>query len=163
ASAGLALPFLLLGARRRGAVLIGAVAGGALVAAPAVALFGGEAFSFITQIHGQQHLVARNSVPSQVSIVLGHPELTSGVRLGATMFAAASLAWLLWRTYRGMEWIVAAGWATLAVLVGTAWLTPWYVVWALPLAAASGDRRLRAATLAFCAFVVVTRVRHYVL
>lgn len=163
ASAGLALPFMLLGARRRAGVVIGAVAGSVLVALPAVALFGDEAFSFVAQLHGQQHLVASNSVPSRISALLGHPDLAPGVRLGATIFAAVALAWLLWRTYRGMEWIAAAGWATLVVLVATAWLTPWYIVWALPLAAVSGDRRLRAATLAFCAFVVVTRVRPYVL
>lgn len=162
ASAGVVLPFLLVGARRRGAVLTGAVAGAALVALPAIALFGDHAFGFITQLGGQQNLIARGSVPSQVSGLLGHPGLAPGVRLGAVVFATVSLAWLLWRTYRGMAWATAAGWATLAVLVGTAWLTPWYVVWALPLAAVSGDRRLRAATLVFCAFVVATRVQHYI-
>jgi uncharacterized membrane protein len=163
ASAGLVAPFLLLGARRRGAVLAGALVGAVLVAAPAVALFRDEAFGFIRQIHGQQHLVASGSVPSQISLLLGHRELTSGARLGATVFTVTSLAWLLWRTYRGMDWVAAAGWATLAVLVGTAWLVPWYVAWALPLAAVAGDRRLRLATLAFCAFILAVRVRPYVL
>jgi hypothetical protein len=162
ASAGLALPFLLLGARRRGAVLTGALAGAAVVVVTAAALFGSHAFGFVAQLHGQQELVATHSVPSQVSRALGHPGLTAGVRLGATLFVAVSLTWLLWSTYRGMEWVAAAGWATLAVLVGTAWLTPWYIVWALPLAAVSGDRRLRAATLVFGTFVVVTRIRPYV-
>jgi Glycosyltransferase family 87 len=163
ASAGLVAPFLLLGARRRGAVLVGALAGAVLVVAPAVALFGHEAFGFVRQVHGQQHLVADGSVPSQLSLLLGHHGITSGVRLGATVFTAGSLAWLLWRTYRGMDWVAAAGWAMLVVLVGTAWLVPWYVVWALPLAAVSDDRRLRLATLAFCAFILVVRVRPWVL
>jgi hypothetical protein len=39
--------------------------------------------------------------------------------------------------------------------VSTAWLLPWYAIWALPLAAVSGDRRLRAATLVFCAYAVL--------
>lgn len=159
ASAGLTLPFMLLGARRRGAVVIGAAVGGALVVALAVALFGHQAFGFVTQLYGQQEIVARRSVPSQISGLLGHPGLASGVRIGAIVFAAASLIWLLWRTYLGMQWIAAAGWATLAVLVSSVWLLPWYIVWALPLAAVSGDRRLRVATLALVAFVVVTRVR----
>jgi alpha-1,6-mannosyltransferase len=162
ASAGLVLPFLLLGARRRVSVLSGALAGAVLVAIPAVTLFGGHALGFVTQLNGQQGLVARGSVPSQISGLFGYPDLAPGVRLCATVFAATSVLWLLWRTYRGMNWVAAAGWATLAVLVGTAWLTPWYVVWALPLAAASGDRRLRNATLAFCAFIVTTRVQHYI-
>jgi alpha-1,6-mannosyltransferase len=163
ASAGIALPFLLLGARRRTHVAVGAVAGAALVAIVGLALFGDQAFGFVTQLLGEQHLVADSSVPSQISALLGLPGLAPGVRLGAGLLAGVSVAWLLWRTYRGMEWIAAAGWATLAVLVGTAWITPWYVIWVLPLAAVSGDRRLRLATLVFCAFVVATRVDPYIL
>jgi hypothetical protein len=156
ASAGLMLPFLLLGARRRGAVLLGAVAGGALVVGVGMALFGRDAFGFVAQLAGQQHLVATRSVPSEVSRLLGQSGLAYGVRLGAGVFAMSSLAFLLWRTYRGMEWIAAAGWATLTVLVASAWLVPWYIVWALPLAAVSDDRRLRVATLALSAFIMVT-------
>ena len=50
---------------------------------------------------------------------------------------------------------MAAGWATLALLLSTAWLLPWYAIWLLPLAAVSGDRRLRAATLVLCAYAVL--------
>jgi hypothetical protein len=162
ASAGLMLPFLLLGARRRGAVLLGAVGGLTLVGLVAVTLFGHEAFGFVTQLQGEQKLVARRSVPHELSQLFGYRVLAPGVRVGAIVFVAASLTWLLWRTYRGMDWVAAAGWATLAVLIASAWLLPWYVVWALPLAAISGDLRLRIATLAFCAFVVVTHVGAYV-
>ena len=48
----------------------------------------------------------------------------------------------LWRTARGADWRVAAGWSTLALLLSTAWLLPWYAIWPLPLAAVCGDRRL---------------------
>jgi hypothetical protein len=34
-------------------------------------------------------------------------------------------------------------------------------VWLLPLAAVAGDARLRIATLAFTAFVVITRIAPY--
>ena len=61
----------------------------------------------------------------------------------------------LWRTARGADWRVAAGWTTLALLLSTAWLLPWYAIWLLPLAAVGGDRRLRAATLVFCAYAVL--------
>ena len=37
----------------------------------------------------------------------------------------------------------------------TAWLLPWYAIWALPLAAVSRNRRLRAATLVVCAYAVL--------
>src|SRR5262249_13895860 len=55
----------------------------------------------------------------------------------------------------GADWRIAAGWTTLALLASTAWLLPWYAIWALPLAAVSGDRRLRAATLLLCAYAVL--------
>jgi hypothetical protein len=47
-----------------------------------------------------------------------------------------------------------AGWATLAILVASAWLVPWYVLWLLPLAALANDRRLWWATLALCAWML---------
>src|SRR2546422_963892 len=43
------------------------------------------------------------------------------------------------------HWIGAAGWSTLALLVASAWLVPWYAVWLVPLAALSESRRLLAA------------------
>ena len=67
----------------------------------------------------------------------------------------AKAATSLWRTARGADWRTAAGWTTLALLAATAWLLPWYVVWALPLAAVSADRRLRAVTLLFCAYAIL--------
>ena len=35
-----------------------------------------------------------------------------------------------------------AGWATLAILLASAWLVPWYLLWLLPLVALAADRRL---------------------
>jgi hypothetical protein len=57
-----------------------------------------------------------------------------------------------------MDWIRAGGWALAALLVTTAWLLPWYTVWVLPLAALSDDRKLRAVSLAICAWALVTRL-----
>ena len=65
------------------------------------------------------------------------------------------LIFQLWRTARGADWRVAAGWSTLALLASTAWVLPWYAIWALPLAAVSGNRRLCAATLLACAYAVL--------
>ena len=62
------------------------------------------------------------------------------------MFAVAFvvvLALLLYRAYRAGPgshyWIEATGWATIALLVASAWLVPWYAIWFLPLAALSGE------------------------
>lgn len=160
ASAGLLLPFLLLGARRPRVVLAGVAGGAVVVLMLAVAAFGGEALGFVSQIREQQQLVATESVPSRVAALLGyHDTIPPAIRLLFGVAFAAAVAALLWATWRRrIDWLAAAGWATLALLLSTAWLVPWYVVWLLPLAAVGDDRRLRAATLLFCVYVVATRV-----
>ena len=39
-------------------------------------------------------------------------------------------------------------------LATTPWLTPWYAIWALPLAAAEDDRSAQLIALAFCAYLL---------
>ena len=41
---------------------------------------------------------------------------------------------LLWRTWRGYDWVAASGWALLAISVTSTWLLAWYILWPLPLA-----------------------------
>src|SRR5262249_54660907 len=65
------------------------------------------------------------------------------------------LAVTLWGTARGADWRAMAGWATLALLLCTAWLLPWYAIWALPLAALADSRRLRIVTLGVCAYAIL--------
>ena len=50
---------------------------------------------------------------------------------------------------------VAAGWSMVAPLACTAWLLSWDAIWALPLAAVGGERRLRVAVLLACAHAVL--------
>jgi hypothetical protein len=161
APAGVMLPFLMLGSRRPRRVLAGALAGAAVLLAAAFAEFGREALGFVSQIREQQQFVARESVPNRLASLLGFDALPSGLRLLCALAFAAALAGLLWATWRGrLDWLTAAGWATLALLLSTAWLVPWYVVWVLPLAAVARDPRLRGATLLFCVYVVATRVAY---
>jgi len=96
-------------------------------------------------------------------VLLGQGGLTPPIRIVCTSGFILALAWLLWRTRNGAGWIACAGWATLAALVTSAWLTPWYAIWLLPLAAISPSRRLRIATLAFCAYVLATRALTHLL
>jgi len=44
-----------------------------------------------------------------------------------------------------------AGWASLALLLCSAWLVPWYLAWLLPLAALGRSRPLVAATVVLTA------------
>jgi hypothetical protein len=157
-TAGLLLPFLILGRprwRERAGVLLAAVGGLAAVAALGVAGFGPHALGFLTAIGEQQQLVATHSVPAETARLLGLSGTPGWWRdLWVAGFLVA-LVLALWRVARGTDWRVAAAWSTLALLVSTAWLLPWYAVWPLPLAAVCSDRRLRGAALALCAYAVL--------
>jgi alpha-1,6-mannosyltransferase len=157
-TAGLVLAFLVLaparwGERRR----VAGAAALSLLALGAVGLigFGTHALGFLNAVGEQQQLVAVHSVPAESARLLGLQGTPDWWRNAWAGLFVVVLVYSLWRTARGADWRVAAGWATLALLLSTAWLLPWYAIWALPLAAVSGDRRLRAATLLFCAYAVL--------
>jgi hypothetical protein len=159
ASAGVVLPFVLLGARDRRRALAGALAAAALLAILSVAVFGGGGAAVLRQLFQQQELVARYSVPSRLGSLVGAgavPSWLSALAAGAFLLTAAALLWATWR--RRVDWIAAAGWTTLALLLATSWLVVWYAVWLLPLAAVGRSRPLVAATLLLCAYLVATRV-----
>jgi alpha-1,6-mannosyltransferase len=157
-TAALTLPFLLLArgpARERALAAGGAAVGVAVLAVVGLAGFGSHALGFLGAVSEQQQLVAVHSVPAETARLVGLSGTPAWWR-HAFLGAFAALAVLaLWRTARGADWRTCAGWATLALLAATAWLLPWYVIWALPLAAVSGDRRLRAVTLVFCAYAIL--------
>jgi hypothetical protein len=158
ASAGLVLPYLLLApasgrarVRALGATLLSLAA----LAGLAAIGFGAHAFGFLSALREQQQLVAVHSIPAETARLVGlsgTPTWWRNVLLGGFL---AVLLFTLWRTWRGAEWRAQAGWATLALLLATAWLLPWYAIWALPLAAVSSSRRLRVATLVFCAYALL--------
>ena len=157
-SFGLLLPFLIAGSSRRREPLIGAVAGLAGIAVLGAILFGPSGLDFVSTPRVQQDLVATFSVPATVSRLLGFGSLPDGLRwLFAAGFAVTTVWMLVW-TWRGGDWIRGAGWSVLALLVATAWLLPWYVVWVLPLAALARDRRLAGAAFALSVFVVAIRI-----
>ena len=158
ASAGLVLPFALIGARRRGR-LAAALAAGALVAAAAgLAAFGPHLFELGGAWIVEQHQVAGHSIPSQVSKLLGLGPLALGVRIAFLTLFGGVLVTMLVRAWRGRLWIDCYGWSVLALLVSTAWILPWYGLWPLVPAAISPNRRLRAATLVACAYLVAIKV-----
>jgi hypothetical protein len=157
-TAGLALPFLLLTpptARERLRVLGAAALSLALVAVIGLIGFGSHAFGFAGAVSEQQQLVATHSLPAETARLVGLHGTPGWWRHCFIAGFAVVFLYALWRTLRGADWRVAAGWTTLALLLATAWLLPWYAIWPLPLAAVSGDRRLRAATLLFCAYALL--------
>jgi Glycosyltransferase family 87 len=163
ASAGLVVPFLVVGdIRRRLVAAVGVVLG--LLALGLIA-FGTHALDAFSLISSTQDRSSRYSFPYKTAQLLG--ALLPGDRLdyrdaARVLFAAAFaavLTWLLWRTWRALiDPLDAIGWATLAILIASAWLVPWYILWLLPFAALSRDRRLQVATLLLCAWMLVIAV-----
>jgi hypothetical protein len=158
ASSALILPFALLGARARARTA--AAIALALMASAAVALiaFGPHLSAMAGALATQQGKIAGHSLPSEVSKLLGLGKLALGVRIAFYALLAATVAVCLRRAWRGAAWLDCYGWTTLALLAATAWLWPWYGVWALLPASLSSSARLRAATLVACAYLVVVRV-----
>jgi hypothetical protein len=155
ATAGLAIPFVVLGARRRWRALAGVAAGAAVIGAAAVVAFPGHALGVVDVLRHEQHLVVFDSVPMEMARLFGLQGVTGGVRTAATLALVAALAWLGWRVWRGHDWVSACGWALVAVVASSSWFLGWYTVWPLPFAAVSRDRRLLAVTIVLEAYFVV--------
>lgn len=165
ASAALVVPFLVLGARRRVGALAAAIAAAAGIGVVALAGFGADALDALGLLSSNQERTSRFSFPYKTAELLG--SLLPGDRLdyrsavrGAYGVAFAAVAlWLMHRTWRGrIEPVAAAAWTTLAVLVASAWLVPWYALWLLPLAALVADRRLWIASFALSAWMLAIAV-----
>jgi alpha-1,6-mannosyltransferase len=156
ASAAFLAPFALLGARRRGSFLAGGAIAGAGVAAAAWLAFGSD------WVHGFGLAGENQSRTSYMSIPILTARLSGldaeAVRLAAVIIFAAAIAYLLAWTWRGGDWVRAAAWAALALLLATSWLLPWYLIWALPLVAISRDRPLQLLTLGLTAYQLGARI-----
>ena len=77
--------------------------------------------------------------------------------LALVLFLTLVLELALW-TWRGFDWVRAAGWTAAGLLLASAWLLPWYLVWVLPLAAISRDRSLQLLALALTAYQLGARI-----
>lgn len=156
-SAAVIAPFALLGARAApGRFLAGFLVTAAALAVAACLSFGFhwlDAFGLAGENQGHtSHL----SIPTTLGRISG---LGPGPpRAAAAILYAALVTYLLIRTWQGRDWIDAAGWAALGLLLATAWLLPWYLIWALPLAAISRDRPLQLLTLTLTAFQLGARI-----
>jgi len=158
ASAGLMLPFALIGARRRGRTVAAIAATLAASLLIGLIAFGPHVLGIGSAWLTEQHQIAGHSIPSQLSKLLGLGRLAPGVRVAFIALFAVALAAALWRCLRGAWWLDCYGWATLALLAATAWILPWYGLWALLPASLSDSRRLRAVTLAACVYLVGIRI-----
>ena len=137
-------------------LLAGAIAAAALLATAAYAAFGWNWLDAIGLAGENQHRTSYMSVP------ITFARLTSldptAVRAAALVLFAVAFLYLLMRTWQGTDWLRNAAWASFALLLATAWLLPWYLIWALPLVALSRDRPLQVLTLALTAYQLPARM-----
>jgi alpha-1,6-mannosyltransferase len=167
-SGGLLAPFMLVRARPRAALIGGALLAAIAIAAASFAAFGLHAFDALGLIGENQGRTSRWSIPQRSAD--GIAALTGGspsaiVHFTRAAFALAFICFLALLLRRAWEakapsdyWLWAAGWATLALLLASAWLVPWYAIWLLPLAALSASRALIAGSLLLCAYMLVIAV-----
>lgn len=157
-SALLVVPYAVAADRRHLRAALAATGAAVVAAGAAVAAFGGSATGMLATLASQQGVMATHSVPGALATVLGAGALPVAVRAALATGLTLTLVITLRRTWRGGDAVAGAGWATVALLVTTTWLLPWYLVWALPFAALGGDRRLERVVLVLTAFLVITRV-----
>jgi alpha-1,6-mannosyltransferase len=141
------LPFMIL-ARRSRAQVLGALGALALGAAIAYAAFGVDGVNIVAALNRDAAFVSSDSFATEIAHLFGKPgvfPIDHDLLKGMLVLIVAHL---LWRTWRGYDWVAASGWALLAICVTSTWLLAWYILWPLPLAVIARDRRLLAATLA---------------
>jgi len=146
------LPFLILaaGARNRQIrVLVGAVAGAAVMAVLSISLFGLS----IPNLSQQSTLLTGTSIPNVIGLVLG---LGGGTPLLLKICLVGAVIVVAHQFLRNRDWLSGAGWATLALIASLSWLMPWYVVWLLPLAALVRGPRLRWVSIALTIYLVLS-------
>lgn len=149
-------PLHLSGFRPVGGFLAGGALAAAVIAVGAWLAFGFDWLNGFGPAGENQDRTSHMSIPITFARLTGlDPDAP---RLAAAILFAGSVAYLLAWTWRGGDWVRAAAWAALALLLATSWLLPWYLIWPLPLVAISRDRPLQLLTLALTAYQLGARI-----
>jgi hypothetical protein len=156
ASAVLVAPFALAGARRPARLLAGLGLGAVAIAAVGLAAFGTSVDEAVKVAGQNQSIATRASVPGTLSRELGL-DLDFVRPAALALWGIGAAALLVW-VARGADWVRALGWAAVGLLAATSYLTPWYVIWALPAVAIARDGRLVGASVALSAFLLREQV-----
>jgi hypothetical protein len=108
-------------------------------------------------LQGIQSHGGKPSIRGWILTALGFQSWIGPVGIVLDVAFVAAVARLVIRVWRGrLDWITAAGWATVWMLVTAGFLLPWYVAWLIPLVALSRDRRLLMASVALTAICLTT-------
>jgi alpha-1,6-mannosyltransferase len=146
ATVAVLLPFMIL-ARRRSAAIYGALAALGLCALAGYLVFGIHGIDVVSALNRDSAFVSTDSFPNELAHLFGKPGVFPVDHDLLKAALVLIVLHLLWRTYRGYDWVAASGWALLAISVTSTWLLAWYILWPLPLAVITRDRRLLLATL----------------
>jgi hypothetical protein len=118
----------------------------AIVAAAAFARYGWHWLTIFTPVANQLRSSSSLGLPYWAGKA-GIPE--GAARLALLLAFVVAYVWLIIRAARGRAHLaLAAG----LLLLATAWLQPWYAVWAVPLAALDDDWRPRLLAVALSAY-----------
>lgn len=154
ATVGALLPFMIL-ARRSRAQLVGALAALAIGCLIGLAAFGVDGVNIFSALNRDAALVSSDSFPTEIAKLFGKPGVFPVDHDLLKALLVVIVIHLLWRTWRGYDWVAASGWALLAISVTSTWLLAWYIIWPLALATVVRDRRLLYATLALQGLFVI--------
>jgi alpha-1,6-mannosyltransferase len=146
ATVAVLLPFMIL-ARRRSAAIYGALAALGLCALAGYLVFGIHGIDVVSALNRDSAFVSTDSFPNELAHLFGKPGVFPVDHDLLKAALVLIILHLLWRTWRGYDWVAASGWALLAISVTSTWLLAWYILWPLPLAVVTRDRRLLIATL----------------
>jgi alpha-1,6-mannosyltransferase len=150
-SAGLALPFLLVGARRRLLAILGLALAAVGVAALVHFAFGGH----LPNDGQQDRLVVALSPANVLGLALGHGGLDPGLRHAFTVALAGGTALLALWTWRARDWAAGATWSAVLLLLTLGWVMPWYVLWLLPFAALAPRPAPRAVAVLLTVYLLL--------
>lgn len=156
------LPFMILSRgraiRQRPAPILGALAAIVLGALIGYVAFGIHGINVFAALNRDSAFVSTDSFATEIAHLLGKPGVFPVdhdlLKAGLVLIVVH----LLWRTWRGYDWVAASGWALLAISVTSTWLLAWYILWPLPLAVVARDRRLLLATLAVQALFILHQI-----
>jgi alpha-1,6-mannosyltransferase len=148
------LPFMIL-ARRSRSQIFGALGALALGLAIAFVVFGVDGVNIVAALNRDAAFVSSDSFATEIAHLFGKPGVFPIDHDLLKAMLVVIVLHLLWRTWRGYDWVAASGWALLAISVTSTWLLAWYILWPLPLAVIARDRRLLFATLAVQALFIV--------
>jgi hypothetical protein len=157
ATVAVLLPFMIL-SRRRLAPIVGALVAILAGAVVGYLVFGSHGINLVSALNRDAGFVSSDSFANEIAHLFGKPGVFPVDHDLLKAALVVIVLHLLWRTWRGYDWISAAGWSLLAISVTSTWLLAWYILWPLPLAVVARDRRLLIATLAVQALFVVHQI-----